>query len=198
MLKIGITGGIGSGKTTVCRVFETLGVPVFYADTVAKQIMVIDPILIQGVKDTFGKESYTPEGVLNNKHIAGIVFNQAAELEKLNQLVHPAVFRAFDNWAAQVAPNIPYILKEAALLFESGSYQLCDRNVLVIAPLETRLQRVMQRDGVTEGQVRARMDKQLSDEEKAKMADMLIYNNEIDSLITQVMALHHQFLNTSP
>ncbi|MBC8984713.1 dephospho-CoA kinase [Pedobacter sp. N36a] len=198
MLKIGITGGIGSGKTTVCRVFETLGIPVFYADTVAKQIMITDPILIQGVKDTFGEESYTPEGVLNNKHIAGIVFNQAAELEKLNQLVHPAVFRAFEKWASQVAPNVPYILKEAALLFESGSYQLCDRNVLVIAPLETRLQRVMQRDGVTEEQVKARMDKQLSDEEKAKMADMLVHNNETDSLITQVMALHRQFLNTNP
>ncbi|WP_316747280.1 dephospho-CoA kinase [Pedobacter gandavensis] len=198
MLKIGITGGIGSGKTTVCRVFETLGIPVFYADTVAKQIMVTDPILIQGVKDAFGVESYTSEGILNNKHIAGIVFNQVAELEKLNQLVHPAVFRAFEHWATQVSPNVPYILKEAALLFESGSYQLCDRNVLVIAPLETKLQRVMQRDGVTEEQVRARMDKQLSDEEKAKMADMLVHNNETDSLITQVMALHHQFLNTNP
>ncbi|ALL07751.1 dephospho-CoA kinase [Pedobacter sp. PACM 27299] len=198
MLKIGITGGIGSGKTTVCRVFETLGIPVFYADTVAKQIMVTDPILIQGVKDTFGVESYTPEGVLNNKHIAGIVFNQAAELEKLNQLVHPAVFRAFETWATQISSNVPYILKEAALLFESGSYQLCDLNVLVVAPLATRLQRVMQRDGVTEEQVRARMDKQLSDEEKATMADMLVHNNETDSLITQVMALHHQFLNTNP
>ncbi|WP_316842270.1 dephospho-CoA kinase [Pedobacter gandavensis] len=198
MLKIGITGGIGSGKTTVCRVFETLGIPVFYADTVAKQIMVMDPILVQGVKDTFGKESYTAEGLLNNKHIAGIVFNQLAELEKLNQLVHPAVFRAFDKWLAQVSPNVPYILKEAALLFESGSYQMCDRNVLVIAPIETRLQRVMERDGVTEEQVRARMDKQLSDEEKAKMADMLIHNNETDSLITQVMDLHRQFLNITP
>ncbi|MCX2451890.1 dephospho-CoA kinase [Pedobacter sp. PLR] len=198
MLKIGITGGIGSGKTTVCRVFETLGIPVFYADTVAKKIMVTDPILIAGVKTAFGKESYTPEGILNNKHIAGIVFNQTSELEKLNQLVHPAVFRAFEHWLAQVSPNAPYLLKEAALLFESGSYQQCDRNVLVIAPLETKLQRVMQRDGVTAEQVKARMDKQLSDEEKARMADMLVHNNETDSLITQVMALHHQFLNTNP
>lgn len=198
MLKIGITGGIGSGKTTVCRVFETLGIPVFYADTVAKQIMVTDSILIQGVKDAFGSESYSDSGLLNNKHIAGIVFNQASALEKLNQLVHPAVFRAFDQWVAQVSPNAPYILKEAALLFESGSYQMCDRNVLVIAPLETKLQRVMQRDGVTEAQVKARMDKQLSDKEKAKMADMLVHNNETDSLIIQVMALHHQFLNTKP
>lgn len=198
MLKIGITGGIGSGKTTVCKVFESLGIPVFYADTVAKEIMVTDSILIEGVKNAFGEDSYTPEGILNNKHIAGIVFNQAAELAKLNELVHPAVFRAFDKWVSQIAPNTPYILKEAALLFESGSYQMCDRNVLVIAPLETKLKRVMERDQVTEEQVRARMDKQLSDEEKAKMADMLIHNNETDSLIIQVMALHHQFLNITP
>lgn len=198
MLKIGITGGIGSGKTTVCKVFETLGIPVFYADTVAKQIMVTDPILVKGVKDAFGAESYAADGTLNNKHIAAIVFNQAEELARLNELVHPAVFRAFDHWLKGVPENVPYVLKEAALLFESGSYQMCDRNVLVVAPLEVRLQRVMQRDGVTEEQVRARMDKQLSDEEKAKMADMVVRNNETDSLIVQVMELHHQFLNILP
>lgn len=198
MLKIGITGGIGSGKTTVCKVFETLGIPVFYADTVAKEIMVTDPILIKGVKDTFGTESYASDGTLNNKHIAGIVFNQAEELAKLNQLVHPAVFRAFEAWVKTVPESTPYVLKEAALLFESGSYQLCDKNVLVIAPIETRLQRVMQRDGVTEAQVRARMDKQLSDAEKIKMADAVVQNNETDPIITQVIRLHQQFLNTIP
>lgn len=197
MLKIGITGGIGSGKTTVCKVFETLGIPVFYADTVAKEIMTTDPILVQGVKAAFGAGSYHEDGSLNNKHIAGIVFNQADELAKLNALVHPAVFRAFEEWAAQVPETVPYTLKEAALLFESGSYQLCDLNVLVVAPLEVKLQRVMQRDGVTAEQVRARMDKQLSDEEKAKMADAIVQNNETDSLIIQVMKLHQQFLNTT-
>jgi len=198
MLKIGITGGIGSGKTTVCKVFECLGIPVFYADTVAKQIMVSDPILVAGVKATFGAESYAADGSLNNKHIAGIVFNQAEELAKLNALVHPAVFRAFEYWVKDIPATVPYVLKEAALLFESGSYQMCDRNVLVVAPLALKLQRVMQRDGVTEAQVQARMDKQLSDEEKAKMADMLVRNNETDSLIIQVMELHHQFLNILP
>ena len=198
MLKIGITGGIGSGKTTVCKVFESLGIPVFYADTVAKQIMVSDPILVAGVKAAFGAESYAADGSLNNKHIAGIVFNQAEELAKLNALVHPAVFRAFEHWVKDIPATVPYVLKEAALLFESGSYQMCDRNVLVVAPLALKLQRVMQRDGVTEAQVKARMDKQLSDEEKAKMADMLVRNNETDSLIIQVMELHRQFLNTLP
>lgn len=196
MLKIGITGGIGSGKTTICKVFETLGVPVFYADAVAKQIMVSDGILVKGVKDAFGTESYTAEGILNNKHIAGIVFNNAEQLARLNELVHPAVFRAFDNWVKQIPPTTPYILKEAALLFESGSYKMCDQNILVIAAEQTRLQRVMERDGVTAEQVKARMDKQLPDAEKTKLADHIIYNNETDSLIIQVTRLHQLFLNT--
>lgn len=196
MLKIGITGGIGSGKTTVCKVFETLGIPVFYADTVAKQIMVSDEILVAGVKDAFGPESYATDGSLNNKHIAGIVFNNADQLSRLNALVHPAVFRAFDSWVEQVPASVPYILKEAALLFESGSYKMCDQNILVLAPQALKLQRVMERDGVSAEQVKARMDKQLSDEEKMKLADQLIYNNETASLIIQVTRLHQLFLNT--
>jgi dephospho-CoA kinase len=194
MMKIGITGGIGSGKSTVCRVFENLGIPVFYADTVAKEIMVTDKELVAAVKDTFGAESYDAAGRLNNKHIAGIVFNNNIELNKLNELVHPAVFRAFDLWLTRVPLTAPYILKEAALLFESGSYMLCDKSVLVIAPVETRLKRVMKRDGSTEEQVLARMNKQLSDVEKMKMADFLIRNDESQSVILQVMELHSQFI----
>ena len=194
MLKIGITGGIGSGKTTVCKVFEVLGIPVFYADTIAKQLMVSDEILVAGVESAFGKESYSATGVLNNKHIANIVFANQTELDKLNALVHPAVFRAFDHWVAQIGPSVPYVLKEAALLFESGSYQLCDQNVLVTAPMFARLDRVMQRDGVTAAQVQARMDKQFTDEQKMKMADYLVYNNEHGSIVLQVLALHQQFL----
>lgn len=197
MLKVGITGGIGSGKTTICKVFETLGVPVFYADTVAKQIMASDRVLVESMKRTFGAESYTAEGTLNNKYIAGIVFSDAGQLQKLNELVHPAVFRAFDNWLSQMPITVPYILKEAALLFESGSYKMCDQNMLVIATEQTRLQRVIERDGVTAEQVKARMEKQLPDEEKKKLADYIIYNNETDSLIIQVTKLHQQFLNTS-
>jgi dephospho-CoA kinase len=195
MLKIGITGGIGSGKTTVCKVFETLGVPVFYADVVAKQIMVKDEMLIEGIKETFGMESYLPGGMLNNKHIAGIVFNDTMALEKLNALVHPAVFRAFDRWAASVPVGCPYTLKEAALLFESGSYKMCDYNILVTAPLASKISRVMLRDGVTAAQVQARMDKQFSDEQKLKLADFQISNDESSSIILQVLNLHEQFIN---
>lgn len=197
MLKVGITGGIGSGKTTVCRIFETLGIPVFYADTAAKQIMVEDAILIKGIKNTFGKESYFDNGVLNNKHIASIVFNNAEELAKLNALVHPAVFRAFDSWTAALPADTSYVLKEAALLFESGSSQLCDLNILVVAPEKLKLDRVMQRDGVSADAVKARMDKQFTDRQKLKLADHIIQNNESESLIKQVLRLHQVFLNTN-
>ncbi|WP_421938890.1 dephospho-CoA kinase [Pedobacter sp.] len=194
MLKIGITGGIGSGKTTVCKIFEVLGIPVFYADPEAKNIMVKDELLIAGIKETFGEESYFSDGTLNNKHIAGIVFNDEAELKKLNALVHPAVFRGFDTWEKQISTSTPYTLKEAALLFESGSYKMCDINILVTAPLEVKISRVMQRDGISAEQVKARMDKQLSDEEKVKLADYSIINDEKNSIIEQVYTLHKQFL----
>ncbi|MFC3562739.1 dephospho-CoA kinase [Pedobacter jamesrossensis] len=194
MYKVGITGGIGSGKTTVCKVFEVLGIPVFYADTEAKDIMMKDSLLIDGIKSTFGAASYFEDGKLNNKHIASIVFNNEAELTKLNALVHPAVFRAFDAWEETISSNVPYTLKEAALLFESGSYKMCDTTILVTAPLETKLKRVMQRDGVSAEQVKARMDRQLSDEEKAKLASHFITNDEEHSIIEQVLCLHRQFL----
>jgi dephospho-CoA kinase len=197
MLKVGITGGIGSGKTTVCRIFETLGIPVFYADTAAKQIMVEDVLLMEGIKNTFGKESYFDDGVLNNKHIANIVFNNTEELAKLNALVHPAVFRAFDSWTAALPADTSYVLKEAALLFESGSYQLCDLNILVVAPEKLKLDRVMQRDGVSADAVKARMDKQFTDRQKLKLADHIVQNNESESLIEQVLRLHQVFLNTN-
>ncbi|UKT64796.1 dephospho-CoA kinase [Pedobacter mucosus] len=194
MYKVGITGGIGSGKTTVCKVFEVLGIPVFYADTEAKNIMVSDVLLVEGIKSTFGKESYFNDGKLNNKHIASIVFDNASELEKLNALVHPAVFRAFDIWEKQVATNVPYILKEAALLFESDSYKMCDTSILVTAPVEIKIKRVIDRDKVSEEQVKARMSKQLSDEEKIKKAKYFIKNDEEHSIIEQVYALHKHFL----
>jgi dephospho-CoA kinase len=193
MLKVGITGGIGSGKTTVSRVFEVLGIPVFYADVVAKQIMVSDPILMEGIRAAFGPESYSEAGTLNNKHIAGIVFNNTLQLEALNALVHPAVFRAFDQWIAGVPPSVPYILKEAALLFESDSYKMCDTSILVLAPEQARINRVIKRDQSTELQIRARIDKQFSDTQKLQLAQHLIHNDESQSVILQVMELHHSF-----
>jgi dephospho-CoA kinase len=193
MLKIGITGNIGSGKTTVSKIFEVLGVPVFYADDEAKKVMVNDTILINELKQTFGALSYFEDGSLNRKHIAGIVFNNDAELKKLNTIVHPAVFRAFDNWMLQFK-NAPYILKEAALLFESTSFKMCDKSIMVTAPLAMRIQRVMQRDDLTKDEILNREAKQFSEEQKLQLADYVINNDNTALIIPQVLALHEQFL----
>jgi dephospho-CoA kinase len=193
MLKIGITGNIGSGKTTVSKVFEVLGTPVFYADDEAKKVMVGDETLISELRKTFGNESYFEDGALNRKHIAEIVFNNEAELKKLNAIVHPAVFRAFDSWVTKFK-NAPYILKEAALLFESTSYKMCDKSIMVTAPLEMRIERVMKRDGLSRDEILSREAKQFSEEKKLQLADYAIKNDNTELVIPQVLALHEQFL----
>ena len=192
MLKIGITGNIGGGKTTVSKIFEVLGIPVFYADDAAKKVMVEDIILIDALKKAFGAEAYFSDGTLNRKHIAAIVFNDDAQLAKLNSIVHPAVFRAFDAWVGQVK-NTPYVIKEAALLFESSSYKMCDYSVMVTAPLELRMQRVTQRDGLTLAEVESRNAKQFSEEKKIQLADHVIRNDDTELVIPQVLKLHRKF-----
>ena len=194
MLKIGITGGIGSGKTTVCKVFEVLGIPVFYADNVAKSIMHTDVLLKQDIIKTFGEKSYSGNGELNRHYISTIVFNNEPELEKLNALVHPAVFRAFDVWVSD-QKTVPYVLKEAALLFESDSHKMCDRTVLVKSPEKTKIQRIMKRDGITAEQIKLRMDRQFGDEQKEKLADHILLNDEHHLLIPQILSLHQYFLD---
>ncbi len=195
-MKIGITGGIGSGKTTVCRVFEVLGIPVFYADNAAKSLMHTDALLREDIINGFGDESYFENGELNRKHISSIVFKDNEQLEKLNALVHPAVFRAFDIWAGE-QKHAPYVLKEAALLFESESYKMCDQSILVKSPENLRIERIIQRDNTTADEVRLRMDRQFSDEKKEKLADHVIINDEKMLLIPQILNLHQYFLSLS-
>ncbi|RVT96441.1 dephospho-CoA kinase [Mucilaginibacter limnophilus] len=195
MLKIGLTGNIGSGKTTVAKVFEVLSVPVFYADEAARTVMLNDEELIAGVTQEFGTEAYFDDGSLNRKHIAGIVFNDAERLQKLNALVHPATFRAFDRWVEQFDNDVPYVIKEAAILFESGSYKLCDKSIIVTAPLETRLQRVMQRDNISHEEAANRNARQMPEEEKIKLADYTINNDGTQLVIPQVLALHQTILS---
>jgi dephospho-CoA kinase len=192
-LKVGVTGGIGSGKTTVCKVFELLGIPVFYADDVAKSIMHTDQVLKTAILNTFGERAYTKEGTLNRSYISSLVFNSKPELEKLNSLVHPAVFRAFDNWLLQ-QKDAPYVIKEAALLFESDSYKMCDESILVIAPTETKISRVKLRDGISDEDVKLRMNRQFSDEVKIKFADHILNNDEKQLIIPKIIQLHQQFL----
>ena len=193
MLKIGITGGIGSGKTTVCKVFEVLGIPIFYADVVAKQIMYTDKTLREQIQLAFGTQAYAADGQLDKKYIAHIVFADPKKLEALNAIVHPAVFAAFDEWAIQQT-DAPYVAKEAALLFESGSHKMCDYTILVQAPLDLKVQRIMQRDSISEDEVHLRMSRQLTDEEKQPMANFTIVNDEQKLLVPQIINLHEHFL----
>jgi dephospho-CoA kinase len=194
-LKVGITGGIGSGKTTVCHIFELLGIPVFYADDEAKKLMIYDQILINEIKLAFGVQSYFEDGNLNRKHISDIVFKDTDQLKKLNSFVHPAVFRAMETWSSQ--QKSPYVLKEAALLFESGSYQQNKFNILVSCPLELRIKRVMNRDQITKEKVFERIQTQFPEEKKKAMADFFIQNNEEQFIINQVLELNQKLLKLS-
>jgi len=188
-LKIGITGGIGSGKTTACRIFEQLGIPVYYADERAKQLMAEEPELRSEIIRIFGPAAYQADGQLNRQHIAKQAFNDQALLQQLNAAVHPAVARDSQAWHEQ-QQKVPYTLKEAALLYESGSDKALDKVIVVSAPEQLRLQRVMQRDRVDEAAVRARMDRQMPQEEKVRRADFVLHNDGKQSLIQQIQRIH--------
>ncbi|MCZ2299599.1 MAG: dephospho-CoA kinase [Chitinophagales bacterium] len=191
MLKIGITGGIGSGKSIVSNIFKVLGIAVFDADFAAKQIMNENKIVQQHLIDAFG-ESVFLNNELNKKYLANIVFNDAYQLEKLNAIVHPATIEAGNQWVKQ--QKTIYILKEAALLFESGSAADLDYIIGVYAPKIVRIKRVMQRDNVNEHAVINRMNKQIDENLKMKLCDFVIINDEQQLLIPQVLALHKIFV----
>jgi dephospho-CoA kinase len=194
-LRVGITGGIGSGKTTVCQIFESLGVPVYYADDWAKWLINNDEAVKKGITEIFGPEAYTPEGAYNRPFVAKIVFENKEKLAALNALVHPAVERHSRAWHEEkAATGTPYTLKEAALMIESGSHKFLDFLIVVTAPEDLRVQRVVQRDGVSAEQVRARMANQMPEIEKVKLADFVIVNNGEQMLTPQVWHIHRQIL----
>ena len=189
-LKVGITGGIGSGKTTVCKIFETLGIPVYYADDRAKSLMTEDINLISKIKFIFGDGAYLPDGSLDRKYIADIAFHNPLKLKELNTAVHPAVLEDGNRWHAE-QKDAPYTLKEAALIFESDSCKHLDKIITVFAPQNVRLERVILRGGnLTKQDIEARMAKQLPEEEKMKRANFIIYNDGEQALIPQVMKIH--------
>ncbi|MCY4780187.1 dephospho-CoA kinase [Sphingobacterium sp. UT-1RO-CII-1] len=194
-LKVGITGGIGSGKSYVAKVFKALGVPFYDADKEAKLIMNNSHIIANELIDAFGHQVYTAEGQLDRKFLGEIVFKDTAKLKMLNEIVHPVVIQHGEEWAEK--QTFAYSLREAALLFESGSYKQLDYTVLVLAPLELRLQRVMLRDGVSREQVEDRISKQMSDEDKHLLADFVLINDEKTALLSQVLALHEKFMSKS-
>jgi len=194
-LQIGITGGIGSGKSLVCKIFAQLGVRVYDADSHAKALMTTDGILVSQIKKEFGDLSYYPDGGLNRKWLADHVFSNEAELAKLNRLVHPRVGVDYEKWVEKLQKE-PYVLKEAALLFESGSYRLLDKIVVVSAPEQVRQDRVLKRDPHRSvGQFREIVEKQWAEEEKLKRADYIIVNDNVTAVVPQVLKLHAQFVS---
>ena len=192
MLKIGLTGGIGSGKTTVCELFKVLGIPVFLSDEASKNILNNNFAVREELTKLFGAAIYNAEGMLDRKVLAGIVFAQPEALSKLNHIVHPLVRNAFLDWAAQ--QKSPYIIKEAAILIESGAYKDVDAIVSVYTPETIRIRRVMERDGVPRSAVEARMERQMPEIEKLNCSDYILYNDDVQLLLPQVVKLHAFFL----
>jgi dephospho-CoA kinase len=192
-LQIGITGGIGSGKSLVCKIFALLGVPVYDADSHAKELMTTDGILISQIKKEFGDLSYKPDGSLNRAYLGDHVFLNEEKLVKLNDLVHPQVALDYEKWRSGHL-NKPYVLKEAALLFETGSYRMLDKIIVVSAPENLRLKRVLNRDvHRTVEQFKGIVEKQMPEDEKLKHADYIIVNDDTALVIPQVLKLHDQF-----
>ena len=192
MLKIGLTGGIGSGKTTVAKIFETFGVPIYYADDVAKQLMQESNILKQSIINTFGKDSYTTNGELNRPYLSAIVFKNPQLLEQLNAIVHPTIIQHAEQWMQQ--QQAPYAIKEAALIFESGAQSNLDYVVGVYAPKALRIQRAMHRDHVDRAKILQRMQNQIDENIKMRLCDKVIQNNDHLPLIQQVLDIHNHLL----
>ncbi|MBL7951028.1 MAG: dephospho-CoA kinase [Flavobacteriales bacterium] len=191
MIRVGLTGGIGSGKTTVARVFRTLGIPVFEADAEGRRVLSEDQGVIQAVAQRFG-HGVLEDGRLDRAALAKIVFEDAGALKDLNAIVHPAVREGFQRWAGE--QRTPYVMMESAIMLESGSSKLMDRVVLVTAPEELRIQRVVARDAVQPAQVKARMDSQVSEEQRTTIAHHVIHNDDLQLVIPQVLAVHETLL----
>lgn len=193
MLKVGITGGIGSGKTTVCKIFEVLGVPIYYADDRAKEIVNTDRNVIREVKGLFGDDIYLSDGKLNRKRVADIVFNFPELLEQYNAIIHPVVIEDAKKWMRKNQQH-DYVIKEAALLFEANTYKDLDYIICVTASIPVRMQRIKLRDNISEEQILARIKNQMPEEEKIRRCDFVIYNNGDAPLIPQVMKINEKLI----
>ncbi len=191
MLKVGLTGGIGSGKTFVCSIFEKLSIPVYYADTQAKYLINNDIELIYSFKELFGNDIYQPNGIIHRKKLAEIIFNDNFALKKVNELVHPKVRKDFNRWVDN--QKSPYVIQEAAILFENNQTHFFDKIITVTAEIETRIERIIQRDMVKREQVLERINNQITDEEKIKQSDFIIFNNN-NLLLKQVLDIHYKLI----
>jgi len=191
MIKIGLTGGIGSGKTTVAKIFENLGVPVYYSDYWAKELSNTNTEIIDGLKQEFGEKIYSKNKTLNKTLLSKIIFNDKSQLEKVNNIIHPIVRNHFDSWANEhKKTNQKYIIKEAAILFESGAYKQVDKIITVFTELNLRIERLQKRDNITKSEILKKIAAQMPEEEKIKLSDYIIYNNKNDLLLPQILNIH--------
>jgi len=192
MTRNGITCGIGSGKSTICDIFKVLGVQVFHADNVARDLQQTENKIRSGLIDLFGSSIYSQEGMLDRKTLAGLIFNNTALMKEVSRIIHPVVRENFLSWADKHHDE-DYILYEAAILFETGFYKDLDYNILVVADENIRIKRVMKRDKISANSVMERINNQMQDEEKIRMADFIIDNNERILVIPQVIKLNDLF-----
>jgi dephospho-CoA kinase len=192
VLKIGITGGIGSGKSTVCSVFKSLEIPVYHADERAKYLAATNREIHQQIVKVFGQEAYNPSGY-NKKYIASIVFNDGKLLKKLNDIIHPYVSEDFKNWAGQYH-EAPYIIEEAAILFESGSNKIMNYVIFVDSPLELRLERVIARDKTSREGILKRINQQWPADKIRQLADWVVNNNNKQLILPQILEMHYQLI----
>ena len=190
-LRLGVTGGIGCGKTTVCRVFSVLGIPVFSADDEAKRIQDSDPDIQIKLNTVAGKDLYS-SGKLDRKELASLIFSNKDLLFEVNSIIHPAVFKSFTKWVAR--QDAPYSIMEAAILFESGAYRLMDRIVTVVTPLEERIERIVNGNMLTKEQIIARIRNQTDDEYRISKSDYVICNSENDMIIPAILGIHREML----
>ena len=196
MMVVGITGGIGSGKSIVCKVFALLGIPVYDADSEAKLLYEKYPELKSKVKEHFGDAVIDKQGKINKKKLSELIFNDDKKLELLNKLVHPLVKKDFEEWI-ELHKGFPYLIKEAAILIESGASALCDRIINVSSPLDLRIERLMKRDGKSKSDLEKIMKKQMTDEERNTQSDFIVINDEVQMVIPQVLKIHQAILRLS-
>jgi len=190
-LKLGVTGGIGSGKTTVCKVFSVLGIPVFSADDEAKKIQESDRDLQLKINSFAGRDLF-PDGKLDRAGLARLIFSDKELLEKVNSVVHPAVFRSFREWA--VNQNSPYSIMEAAILFESGAFKMMDRIVTVVTPMEERIERLVRSKRLSREQIIERIKNQIDDESRIARSDFVIFNSENEMIIPAILGIHDEMI----
>ncbi len=190
-LRVGVTGGIGSGKTSVCRVFTVLGIPVFSADNAAREIMDANPEIIRSINSLAETDLYL-SGSLDREKLASLIFNNKLLLGGINSLVHPVIFDQFRTWADK--QTRPYVIIEAAILFESGFSELVDKVVTVVAPLEERVARVIKRNKLSRNKVMERVRNQMDDESRSKLSDYVINNSENDMIVPAILEIHKDIL----